>query len=330
VRRREFIAGLGGAASAWPLAARAQQSAMAVIGFLHSGSPDPLSSYWPAVAAFREGLGESGFVEGRNLAIDFRWAEDQFDRLPALASDLVRRKVALIFVGGGDVAALAAKAATATTAIVFAIGADPVRQRLVASLSRPGGNVTGVTFLSVELRPKALELIRELLPKAATITILGNPNRPDFEALVTEVLEPARVMGLRVDVLKAGDAHEIAAAFAVFDRARPDALLVLSDPVYLNRRDQLARLEKSYRLPTIHSSREHVVAGGLASYGASIADAYRQAGIYCGRILKGEKPGDLPILQPTKFELVVNLGTARALGLDIAPALLARADEVIE
>ena len=329
MRRREFIASLGGAA-AWPLAARAQQSAMPVIGFLHSASPDPQSSYWAALDAFRSGLGETGLVEGKNVALEFRWAEDRFDRLPALASDLVQRKVALIFAGGGDVVALAAKAATGTIPIVFAIGADPVMQGIVPSLSRPGGNVTGVTFLSVELRPKMIELIRELVPKTATLAVMANPNRPGFERLVNDVLEPARGMGLQVHVLKAGNESEINAAFSTFGQARVDGLLILSDPVYLNRRNQIAELQRTYRMPTIHSSRDHVLVGGLASYGASINDAYRQAGIYCARILKGEQPADLPVLQPTKFELVLNLKMAKELGLDIPPTLLARADEVIE
>jgi putative tryptophan/tyrosine transport system substrate-binding protein len=329
MRRRTFISLLG-AAAAWPLAARAQQQAVPVIGFLHSASADPRSSYWPATEAFRQGLGEAGFSEGKNLVIEYRWAEDQFDRLPALAGDLVKRNVSLIFAGGGDVVALAAKSATSTIPIVFAIGADPVRQGIVTSLGRPGGNVTGATFLSVELRPKTVELVRELVPDTKTIAVLANPNRPGFEQLVAEVLEPARNRGLQAHVLKASNEQEIEAAFSTFPHARADALLVLSDPVYLNRRDQIAQLAKTYRLPTIHAARELVVAGGLASYGASIKDAYRQGGDYCGRILKGERPADLPVLQPTKFELVINLKTAKALGLEVPPTLLARADEVIE
>ena len=330
MNRRGVITLLGGAAAGWPLAAHAQPAATPVIGFLHSASPDPRSSYWPAAEAFRQGLGEAGFSEGKNLAIEYRWAEDRFDRLPALAGDLVQRNVALIFVGGGDVVALAAKTATSAIPIVFAIGADPVRQGIVTSLSRPGGNVTGVTFLSVELRPKMVELVRELVPDTETIGVLGNPNRPGFEQLVAEVLEPARTRGLQARVLKASNEREIEAAFSVLAEVRAGALLVLSDPVYLNRGDQIAELARTYRLPTIHAARELVVAGGLASYGASIKDAYRQAGVYCGRILRGEHPADLPVLQPTKFELVINLKTAKALGLEIPPTLLARADEVIE
>jgi putative tryptophan/tyrosine transport system substrate-binding protein len=330
MRRREFITLLGGAAAGWPLAASAQQPGMPVVGYLHSGSPDPSSSYWPALTAFRRGLGDAGFVEGRNLSIEYRWAEDRFDRLPALADELVKRPVALIFVGGGDVAALAAKRATTTIPIVFAIGADPVRQGLVASLGRPGGNITGITFLSVELRPKMLELMKELLPKAASVGVLGNPNRPAFDQLVDEVLKPAQAMGLGVHVLRATNEREINAAFASLDSVPVDALLLLSDPVYGNRRNQIVELAHTYKVPTIYYSREYVLAGGLVSYGASIQDAYQQAGIYCGRILNGEKAADLPVMQPTKFELVINLKTAKALGLEIPPTLLARADEVIE
>jgi putative tryptophan/tyrosine transport system substrate-binding protein len=329
MRRRQFITLLSGTA-AWPLVASAQAPTVPVVGFLHSGSPDPGSSYWPALAAFRNGLGEFGFVEGRNLSIEYRWAEDQFARLPTLAGELVARAVALIFVGGGDVAVLAAKQATTTIPIVFAIGADPVRQGLVASLGRPGGNITGATFLSVELRPKMLELMRELLPKAVSIGVLGNPNRPGYDQLVDEVLKPAQAMGLRVHVLTASNEREIDTAFATLARAPADALIMLSDPVYGNRRNQIAELARSYKVPTIYYSREFVVAGGLVSYGASIQDAYHHAGIYCGRILKGEKPADLPVFQPTRFELVINLKTAKALGLEVPPTLLARADEVIE
>jgi putative ABC transport system substrate-binding protein len=332
MRRRDFITLLGGAAPAlaWPLAARAQQPAMPVIGYLHSASPEPRSSYWAALNEFRNGLGEAGFVEGANVAIDFAWAEDRFDRLPMLARTLVQHNVSLIFAGGGDVVALAAKAATSTIPIVFAIGADPVARGIVPSLGRPGGNVTGVTFLSVELRPKMVELFRELVPGATTIAVLGNPNRPAFESLVDEVVRPARAMGLQVRILKASHEGEIDASFATFGKERIDGLLVLSDPVYFNRRDQFARLEAQYKVPTVHGARELVLAGSLASYGASIGDAYRQAGLYCGRILKGEHPADLPVLQPTKFELTINLKTAKALGLEIPPTLLARADEVIE
>jgi ABC-type uncharacterized transport system substrate-binding protein len=326
MRRREFISFVGWAA-AWPLAARAQKREMPVIGFLHSGSPSPSSNI---LAEFRRGLGEARFVEGDNVIIDFRWAEDRFDRLPALASELVQRNVSLIFVGGGDIAALAAKSATATIPIVFAIGADPVEQGIVASLNRPGGNITGATFLAVEIRPKMVELIRELMPQTKKIAVLGNPNRPGFERLLNDVVKPAEAAGLDVRVLKAGSEREIEAAFSTLNQGKVDGLLVLSDPVYTNRRDQLARLLKMQKIPAIFGSREIVVAGGLMSYGASIEDAYRQAGAYAARILKGEKPADLPVMQPTKFELVINLKTAKALGLTVPPSLLSRADEVIE
>jgi putative ABC transport system substrate-binding protein len=328
MRRREFISLLGGAAAAMagPLAARAQQ-AMPVIGWLHSGSPGSSAS---TLDAFRKGLGEIGFIEGRNITIEYRWAEDRFDALPELASDLVRRNVALIFVGGGDVSALAAKSATATIPIVFAIGADPVKIGLVNSLNRPGGNATGISFLATELRPKTLELVRDLLPKAATVAVLANPNRPGFEQAVNEISELARGIGLRARILKAGNEREIDSAFATLTPTPADALLILSDPVYVNRRDQIARLAASYKVPTVSNSRAIVVAGGLISYGASLEDSYRQAGNYAGRILKGAKPADLPVMQPTRFQFVVNLKTAKALGIDFPPSILVRADEVIE
>jgi putative ABC transport system substrate-binding protein len=282
IRRRQFITLLGAAAATpfmRPHLARAQQPSMPVIGFLHSASPDPRSAYWAALAAFRRGLNESGFQEGRTVSIEFRWAEDQFARLPALANELVSRKVSLIFAGGGDVAALAAKKATTTIPIVFAIGADPVQQGIVSSLNRPGANATGVTFLSVEIRPKMVELIRELVPKVSTLAVLANPSRPNFQALLDEVLRPALALGLQVRVLKAGSGEEIESAFNTLGHGAADGLLVLSDPVYLNRRDQLAQLEMQNRLPAIHSSREHVIAGSLVSYGASIDEAYYQAGL---------------------------------------------------
>jgi putative ABC transport system substrate-binding protein len=327
MKRRQFITLLGGAAAAWPLMAHGQQPAMPVIGFLHSGSPGPSSNI---LTEFRRGLGEVGFVEGDNVAIVYRWGEDRFDRLPVLASELVQRNVSLISVGGGDVAALAAKSATATIPIVFAIGADPVEQGIVASLNRPGGNITGATFLAVEIRPKMVELIRELMPQTKKIAVLGNPNRPGFEQLVDDVVKPAEAAGLDVRILRAGSEREIEAVLSTLNQARVDGLLVLSDPVYTNRRDQVVRLLNSYKIPAIHGSREIVIAGGLMSYGASIEDAYRQAGAYAGRILKGKKPADLPVMQPTKFELVINLKTAKVLGLTVPPSLLARADEVIE
>src|SRR5262245_5215290 len=326
MKRREFITLLGGAA-AWPLAARAQRSAMPVIGFLHSGSAGPSSTN---LAQFRRGLTETGFLEGNSVIIDYRWAEDRFDRLPALATELVGRNVSLIGVGGGDIAALAAKSATTTIPIVFAIGADPVQQGIVASLNRPSGNITGATFLAVEIRPKMVELIRELIPQGKKIAVVGNPNRPGFEELVKDVVKPAEAAGLDVLVLKAGNEREIESVFSSLKQARIDGLLVLSDPVYTNRRDQVSRLLTSYKIPAIFGSRESVIAGGLMSYGASIEDAYRHAGVYAGRILKGEKPADLPVIQPTKFELVINLKTAKALGLTVPHSLLSRADELID
>jgi len=282
------------------------------------------------VTAFRKGLGEGGFIEGDSVAMQYLWAEDQVDRLPAVASALVRRNVSLIAVGGGDVAALAAKSASPAIPIVFVIGADPVQQGIVSSLNRPGGNVTGVTFLAVEIRPKMVELIRELVPRAKKIAVIGNPNRPGFEQLVNEVVKPAEAAGLDVHVLKAGNEHEIEAAFSTLHEARVDGVLMLSDPVYTNRRDQIARLQRSYKIPTINPARESVVAGGLISYAASTEDAYRQAGRYASRVLKGEKPADLPVMQPTKFELVINLKTAKEIGLDVPLFLQQRADEVIE
>jgi putative tryptophan/tyrosine transport system substrate-binding protein len=326
MKRRAFITLLSGAAAALPFAARAQQ-AMPVIGFLHSGSSGPNAA---SSAAFRRGLGELGFAEGRNVTIVPRWADDRFDLLPSLARELVRSNVTLIAVGGGEVAALAAKSATSTLPIVFAIGADPVQQGIVAGLNRPSGNITGATFLSVEIRPKMLELLREILPRARRIAVLGNPHRPAFTTLLDEVVRPAKAAGLDVRVLKAGSETEIEEAFATFNQTRVDGLLILSDPVYTNRRDQIARLLRLHKIPTVSSTRETVFAGGLISYGASIQDAYRQAGAYAGRILKGEKPADLPVMQPTKFELVINLKTAKVIGVEIPPTLLARADEVIE
>jgi putative ABC transport system substrate-binding protein len=310
--------------------ALAQQPNKTVIGFQHSASPATDSAYWPALAAFRRCLAQDGYVEGRNLEIEFRWADDRFDRLPAFAADLVKRKVALIFAGGGDVAALAAKKVTTEIPIAFAIGADPVKQGLVTSLNRPGGNLTGSTFLSVELRPKTLELIRELVPTAKVIGVLANPNRPNFQPLLDEVLGPARALGLEVHVLRAGDEREIDSAMASLGASKVDALMVLSDPVFFNRQDQMARLEMKYKIPTIHSTKGNVTAGSLVSYGASIEEAYCQAAVYSGRILRGEKASNLPVQQPTKLQLVINLKAAQALGLSVPPGVLARADEVIE
>jgi ABC-type uncharacterized transport system substrate-binding protein len=327
MRRRQFI-GLLGATLTPVCFAWAEETKL--VGFLHSGSPTPTSAYWAAVASFIKGIHESGFNENTNLHVDYRWAEDQFDRLPTLAAELVEKNVQVLFVGGGDVAALAAKKATSKIPIVFAIGADPVSQGLVSSLSRPGGNVTGVTFLSVQLRPKMLELVQEIFPAAKAIGVLGNPKRPQFDRLLKEVTAPAEHMGLNTVVLQASSEQEIEVAFSTLELYAVDALVVLSDPVYLNHRNRLAGLALLHGIPTIYPLSEHVFAGGLASYGTSIRNAYRQAGIYCARILNGENPADMPILQPTAFELAINLKTAHALGITLPPSLVGRADEVIE
>jgi ABC-type uncharacterized transport system substrate-binding protein len=327
MRRREFI-GLVGAMLIPLRFAWAEETKL--VGFLHSGSPNPNSAYWAAVASLLEGMHENGFNENSNLHVDYRWAEDQFERLPALAAELVARNVQVLFAGGGDVAALAAKKATAKIPIVFAIGADPIRQGLVSSLSRPAGNITGVTFLAVQLRPKTLELVREIVPGARSLAVLGNPKRPQYHRLLQEVTKPAEQIGLKTVVLQASNEGELVSAFSALEREPADALLVLSEPVYLNHRYKLAELALSHRIPAIYPNSEHVLAGGLISYGASIRAAYKQAGIYCARILKGENPAEMPIVQPTKFELAINLKTAHALGLALPPSLLARADEIIE
>jgi len=326
VRRREFIALLGGGVAAWPLAARAQQPAMPVIGFLNTQSPDVFSYL---VTGFRKGLRETGYVEGENLGIEYRWAENQYDRLPALAADLARQRVAVL-AALGSAAAQAAKAATTTVPIVFAVGQDPVRFGLVASLARPGGNLTGVNFFSTELAAKRLELLRELVPGAVRVAVLVNPANPNTETILRDVEAAARAMGLQIQVCNAGTIDEIDAGFATFARERPDALIIAPDPFFLARRVQLVLLAASNKIPTTYTVRNYVEAGGLVSYGASFTDAARQVGVYTGRILKGVKPSDLPVVQSTKFELVINAQAARVLGLTVPPSLLARADEVIE
>jgi putative tryptophan/tyrosine transport system substrate-binding protein len=327
MKRREFITLLGGAAAAWPLAARAQQPAMPLIGFLHSGSPRE-SAY--LVEAFRQGLRETGHIEGHNVAIEYGWAQDQPDRLRALAGELVRRPVALIATSGGTVSALTAKAATATIPIVFATGADPVESGLVVGLNRPGGNMTGVSFLAKQTDPKRLELLHEIAPKATPIAVLVNPTNPNSEAQLNEVRAAGHAIGQQLFVVRASTKPELYAAFAALAEQRAGGLLIFADPFFSSQREQIALLAVRHALPTIYFLREYALAGGLMSYGTSIADAHRQVGIYAGRILKGEKSSDLPVVQPTKFELVINLKAANALGIDVPDRLLARADEVIE
>jgi putative ABC transport system substrate-binding protein len=326
VRRRDFITLLGGAA-AWPLAARAQQAPMPVIGFLHSGSPEPNAN---RVAAFRKGLSEAGYVEGQNVAIEFRWAVDQSDRLPDLAADLIRRRVAVIATPGSTPASLAAKAATETIPVVFLIGGDPVALGLVASLNRPGGNATGVNLQLVELVPKQLGMLRELVPAANRFVALVNPNTAYTDTVVKHLQASASGLGVPIKILRAGTDREIDAAFANLVQKPGGALLVGPDAVFVSRRAQIVTLAARHALPAIYYVRDFAGIGGLMSYGPNLAHTYRQTGIYVGRVLKGEKPADLPVVQPTKFELVVNLNTARALGLTVPDRLLALADEVIE
>jgi putative ABC transport system substrate-binding protein len=326
IGRRQFITLLGGAAGAWPLAARAQQSAMPVIGYLSSRSPNEASHM---IAAARRGLGQAGHVEGKNLAIEQRWAEGHYDRLPEFAADLVRRQVAVILAVSLN-AVLAARSATATIPIIFTIGGDPVKAGLVTSLNRPGGNVTGLTLFSGTLFPKRLELLREFLPATAKIAVLVNPDNRNAETRLSDVQDAARVLGQQIHVVGASSERDFAAAFADAARQKAAALLISDDPYFSSRREQLVALTARHALPAIYSSREFADAGGLMSYGTSYTDVQRQAGIYAGQILKGAKPADLPVMLPTKFELVVNLKTAKAAGVAIPPSILLRADEVIE
>jgi putative ABC transport system substrate-binding protein len=325
MKRRTFISLLGGAVAAWPLAARAQQSAMPVIGFLHPSSPDP---YRPR--AFRQGLRDAGFIEGENVAIEYRSADDQIDRLPALATELVQRRVAVIATGGLP-SIFAAKEATTTIPIVFVVGEDPVRLGLVTSLARPGGNLTGINIFATELAAKRLELLREVVPAATRVAVLVNPaNAVSTETTLREVGAAARAIGLQIQVLNANTIREIDAAFATLASERPDALFVSNDPFLINRRLQLSMLAVLHKIPAIYQDRLNAETGGLISYGANIADAYRHVGVYTGRILKGAKPADLPVVQSSKFELIINASTARMLGLTMPDKLLVAADEVIE
>ncbi len=327
ISRRDFTLLLS-AAVAWPLAARAQQ-AMPVIGFLNSGSPDQ-AHYVERVRAFHDGLSVIGYVESKNVAIEYRWANGQYDRLPALAADLVRRHVNVIATTGGTPAALAAKAATTTIPITFQLGFDPVQAGLVASLSQPGSNITGVTNLNVEVMPKRLELLHELVPTAAVIGLLVNPTSPFADSVATDAQEAARKLGLQLHVLRASTERDLDSAFTALGQMRAGALLISPDAFFNSRSDQLAALTLRHAVPTIYQSREFAAAGGLMSYGGNLTESYRQAGIYTGRILKGEKPADLPVVQSTKVELIINLKTARAFGLTVPLPLLGRADEVIE
>jgi putative ABC transport system substrate-binding protein len=325
IGRREFITLLGGAAAVWPLAARAQQTP--VIGFIHSGSPAPYPSH---LAAFRQGLGEAGYIEGQNVTIEYRWAEGRFHRLPELAADLVRRQVGVIAIPD-TAAALAAKAATGAIPIVFGVADDPVKLGLVTSLARPGGNATGINFFIAELVAKRLGLLRELLPSASRIAVLVNPaNATNAETTAREAEAAARVIGLQIQILPASTGEEIHAAFAMLVAERADALFVGPDSFFNSRRVQLTTLAAKHSIPATYGARDYADAGGLMSYGTSLVGMFRQVGVYAGRVLKGEKPADLPVVQPTRFELVINLTTAKTLGLAVPQNLLARADEVIE
>jgi putative ABC transport system substrate-binding protein len=326
IGRRKFLATLGGAAAAWPLAAGAQQPTMPVIGYLSARSPEDTAHLVPA---FRQGLSEGGFVEGQNVTIEYRWALGQVDRLPALAVELASRPVTILVTTGGESAALAAKAATSTIPIVFSMG-DPVKAGLAASYSRPGGNATGINILTETLEPKRLGLLRGLVPQAATIGFLLNPNFPAAESQSKDMQEAARAIGLQIHVLRANTDREIEAAFETVAQHRIAALAVAASPFFDTRRDTLVALAARYAVPTMYHFREYAAAGGLVSYGIDPIETYRQVGVYAGRILKGAKPADLPVLQPTKFEFVINLKTAKALGLDVPLHLQQLADEVIE
>jgi ABC-type uncharacterized transport system substrate-binding protein len=327
MKRRDFLTLLGGAAAAWPVAAGAQQSGVPVVGYLSGQSPAESAN---SLAAFRLGLNETGYVEHRNVGIEYRWAQNQNDRLPAFAAELVRLEVSVIAATGGTASAFAAKAATASIPIVFTAGSDPVKLGLVSSFNQPGGNLTGVSFLVAELGSKRLELLHELVPAATRVGFLVNPTGATSQPEMTDVQTAARVLGLHLQVENASDERGVESAFARFVQQQVNALFVLSDPFFNDQRDHLAALAARQGLPAIYSTRTHVEAGGLMSYGPSLNDVYRQCGVYTGRILKGEKPADLPVVQPTRFEFVINLRTAKTLGLDVPAKLLALTDEVIE
>jgi putative ABC transport system substrate-binding protein len=328
IRRREFIFTLGGAAAAWPLAARAQQPSVPVIGYIGSTSPGP---YADRVGVFRQGLNETGFVEGRNVAIEFRWAENEFDRMPALIADLVRQQVAVIAMAGSTSGAVAAKVVTTTIPVVFSIAGDPVQLGLVASLNRPGGNLTGMTVWNAELVPKRLELLHELVPTTATVALLVNQTSPIVAETETKYAQAAADrLGLQLRGLNASTKSEIDTALATLAQREATALMVGTDQIFLDHREHLVALAARYLIPAIYDRREYATAGGLMSYGTSILNVHRWLGVYVGRILKGEKPAELPVMLPTKFEMTVNLKTSKALGLTVPPTLLARADEVIE
>jgi putative ABC transport system substrate-binding protein len=327
MRRRDFITLIGGAAVAWPLTARPQQAALPVVSFIRDGSADASTQY---VAAFRKGLSETGYVEGQNVTVEYHWVKGEYDRLPSLMDDLVRRQVAVIVTPGG-VPTQAAKAATATIPIVFGVGEDPVQLGLVATLARPGGNATGINFFSQEVVAKRLRLLHELVPKAACIAVLVNPgNAAINKSAIQNVQDAASTTGLQIQIINAGTIGEIDAAFAALSRERVDALFVAPDAFFISRAVQLATLTARDRIPAAYAVREHVAAGGLMSYGADFTDSLREAGVYTGKILKGAKPADLPVLQSTKFEFVINLQTARSLGIEVPARLLFMADEVFE
>jgi putative ABC transport system substrate-binding protein len=325
LKRREFISLLVSAAAAWPLAARAQQPAMPVVGFLNSASA---ATFAPFAAAFRQGLAETGYVEGTNVAIEYRWADERYDRLPALAADLAGRKVRVI--AANQVSVEAAKAATGTIPIVFTTAVDPVQAGLVASLNRPGGNLTGITTLNAELLPKRVELLHQLRPASTSLALLVNPTSPIAEALWRDAQAAARALGLELHILEASREHDFEAAFAASERRRAGGVVIAADPFFVGRSTQLAAAALRHAAATVFAFRQFVAAGGLMSYGGSLTDVYRLAGVYVGRVLKGEKPADLPVHQSTKVELLINLATAKALGLEVPASLLARADEAIE